>query len=352
MNKYKYLISFLLPVLVGLSLYQPAVFAFLPLFFTFLVVPVFELVAAPDKSNLTIEEIKTYKDRFYFDLLLYVHVGIYLFLFAYYLITVGKVEDPWEYAGVIIGMGILNGACVINLGHEFCHRKGRANQYLSELLLLMTLEAHFRPYHLRCHHLNVATPGDPATAKRGESIYTFAFREQIGSYFQAWEAEIQAAKKKGRHPYLFQNRMVVYFLLQVGALCGVYFLLGPKTLLAFFLSSVIGMFTLACASYIEHYGILRDKNSSGKYEPVQLCHSWNSDHVLGRILLFELTRHADHHYYPNKKYHLLDSMEESPQLLAGYPGSMLLAFIPPLWFRLMDAELDRFLEAGKVVKEG
>lgn len=75
---------------------------------------------------------------------------------------------------------------------------------------------------------------------------------------------------------------------------------------------------------------------SGRYEPVLPTHSWNSDHELGRIFLYELTRHSDHHYKATRKYQVLRHWDDSPQLPYGYPTSILMALVPPLWFRVMD----------------
>ena len=70
----------------------------------------------------------------------------------------------------------------------------------------------------------------------------------------------------------------------------------------------------------------------GRYERVEAHHSWNSNHNIGRIVLYELTRHSDHHYKASKKYQILDSYDKSPQLPFGYPASILLSIVPPLWF--------------------
>lgn len=62
---------------------------------------------------------------------------------------------------------------------------------------------------------------------------------------------------------------------------------------------------------------------------------------MGRLILLELTRHSDHHYLASRKYQVLRHFDESPQLPAGYPAMMALAFVPPLWFRVMDREIER-----------
>ncbi|MFN9973769.1 MAG: alkane 1-monooxygenase, partial [Phycisphaerae bacterium] len=85
--------------------------------------------------------------------------------------------------------------------------------------------------------------------------------------------------------------------------------------------------------------LLRNKVSDHRYEDVEPWHSWNSDFIFGRLVLFELTRHSDHHWEPAKHYQLLDSMPQALQLPAGYPAMMLLSLFPPAWFAVMDKRL-------------
>jgi alkane 1-monooxygenase len=100
--------------------------------------------------------------------------------------------------------------------------------------------------------------------------------------------------------------------------------------------AMIGFLLLETVNYIEHYGLRRKKLETGSFERVQPWHSWNSNHNIGRLFLFELSRHSDHHYKASRKYQVLRHFEQSPQLPYGYPSSMLLALIPPLWFSIMN----------------
>ena len=125
-------------------------------------------------------------------------------------------------------------------------------------------------------------------------------------------------------------------------IAAIYFLFGLSVLLAFLLACVIGILLLETVNYIEHYGLLRTKNEHGRYERVKHTHSWNSDHVIGKLFLFNLSRHSDHHYNGSKPYQVLKSLPESPQMPTGYPGMMLLALLPPLWFRYMNPKVAQF----------
>ena len=102
------------------------------------------------------------------------------------------------------------------------------------------------------------------------------------------------------------------------------------------IQAFFGYSLLSSANYVEHYGLRRRKLASGRYERPEPRHSWNSNHVLSNILLYQLQRHSDHHAHPTRRYQSLRHFDEAPQLPAGYFGMFLAAMIPPLWYRLMD----------------
>jgi alkane 1-monooxygenase len=110
------------------------------------------------------------------------------------------------------------------------------------------------------------------------------------------------------------------------------------------LSALWGGFQLTSANYIEHYGLKRKKMPNGRYEKCQPHHSWNSNHLLSNWTLFHLQRHSDHHAYPMRRYQSLRNFDKIPQLPTGYYGMFLLAYVPPLWFRVMDKRVWQAVE--------
>jgi alkane 1-monooxygenase len=238
-----------------------------------------------------------------------------------------------------MAMGLMCGVMGINIGHELGHRTSRREQFLGEILLLTSLNTHFLPYHNEGHHREVATPDDPATAKKGQWLFVFWITSHFGSYVKAWRIENNRMRKNGKSVFSLSNRMVSYSLANIALLFSIYYFFNVTVLFAFILSSVVGILLLETVNYIEHYGLLRERNSEGRYERVKRTHSWNSDHQIGRLMLFNLSRHSDHHYKSSKKYQVLESLEESPQMPTGYPGMMLLALFQPVWFAIMDKKL-------------
>ncbi|MEL6545324.1 MAG: alkane 1-monooxygenase, partial [Myxococcota bacterium] len=63
---------------------------------------------------------------------------------------------------------------------------------------------------------------------------------------------------------------------------------------------------------------------------------WNTDYLLSNVLMLNLQRHSDHHAHGARPYQVLQSYEGLPTLPTGYPGCIMLALIPPVWFRVMN----------------
>ena len=206
---------------------------------------------------------------------------------------------------------------------------------------------HFFIEHNKGHHKHVATPDDPSTAKFKQSVYAFWVQTFIGTYLSAWHIAIEDAKKKQRSLPIIFNEMMLFQLIQIGLVFLIFINFGFMITAYFILAALIGAILLETVNYIEHYGLLRNKKENGNYERVQPQHSWNSNHIVGRTVLFELSRHSDHHYKASKPYQLLDSIPKSPQMITGYPGMMLLALIPPLWFKIMHKRLKEFQSSYK-----
>ena len=102
------------------------------------------------------------------------------------------------------------------------------------------------------------------------------------------------------------------------------------------IQAVFGFSLLEAVNYLEHYGLLRQKNANGRYERCAPVHSWNSDHIVTNLFLYHLQRHSDHHANPTRRYQTLRSMEGSPNLPSGYASMISLTYLPPLWRKVMD----------------
>lgn len=286
------------------------------------------------------EEELARKNRLY-DYMLYIIVPLQYGVLAYFLISMGQTGlTVWDKAGRICSMGLLCGTFGINVAHELGHRVNKYEQLLAKALLATSLYVHFFIEHNKGHHKNVATPEDPSSARYNEPVYFFYFRTIIFSYLSAWKIANTACQKNGKPVYSLANEMIQAHLLQTALLLIIWFYFGTLITCYFIAAAFIGILLLETVNYIEHYGLQRKHAVTGGYERALPHHSWNSNHVLGRVMLFELSRHSDHHYQASRKYQVLRHHENAPQLPTGYPGSMILAMIPPAWFYVMNRKID------------
>lgn len=342
-RKLKYLIVFLIPLSAWLSLNRHGIGSYELLIFAFGIVPFLELFIKPDASNLSGgEEALVAKDKFY-DFLVYSIVPVHYFFLGYFLY---RIEQPGlsvvDKVGYVITMGLLNGIFGINVAHELGHRVQPHERFLAKMLLLSTLYMHFYIEHNRGHHKRVATAEDPASSRLNETVYAFWVRSIIHSYLSAWNIQLQLLKNKNLPFFSWQNEMLRFQILQIALVATVAYLTSWEITLYFIIACIIGWLLLETVNYIEHYGLQRNKINGNTYERVMPHHSWNSNHILGRLFLFELSRHSDHHYKASRKYQILAHHEHSPQMPTGYPGMMLLSLIPPLWFYIMNKKIQQF----------
>jgi len=246
--------------------------------------------------------------------------------------------------GLVLSVGIVLGTNGINVAHELGHRTTKMEQMMAKLLLMPSLYMHFFIEHNLGHHTYVGTPQDPATAKKNQSVYGFWWSSIIGQLVSAYRIQKHVLKVKKASFFSISNELLVFAFVQGAYLTGVYLALGVGGLFYAVGFALVSVLLLETINYIEHYGIVRERKGE-RYERVTPAHSWNSNHVIGRMVLYELTRHSDHHHRASKKYQVLESIEESPQLPFGYTTSMVLSLLPPVWFSLMNRRLPESISA-------
>lgn len=346
----RYAMAFTGPLLACWGLFSTGFACWALPFYAFVVIPLLELGVPPSHALLSEEEERAALAEPLYDVLLVVFVPIQWGLLVYFLFTItDPVLSNWDLGGRITSMGSMCGVYGINIAHELGHRANRWERNLARTLLLSSLYMHFIIEHNRGHHRHVGTPEDPASARYGENIYFFWLRTVSFSFLSAWGIETERMRKEKKMVYGIHNEMIRFLVIEFGLIATVALVFGTKTALCFSGAATIGILLLETVNYIEHYGLGRIRNERGSYGRVLPVHSWNSDHVLGRLMLFELTRHSDHHYMASRKYQVLRSDAHGPQLPTGYPGMMILSLFPALWFRAMDPLIKRLAKSHSAI---
>lgn len=241
--------------------------------------------------------------------------------------------------GLALTVGMLGGTG-INTAHEMGHKKESLERWLAKITLAQTCYGHFYVEHNKGHHVRVATPEDPASARFGETFWEFLPRSVWGSARSALKLEATRIRRQGRSPWdprtYLSNDVINAWLMSMvlwGVLIAVF---GPALIPFVVVQAVFGFSMLESVNYLEHYGLLRQKTENGRYERCAPRHSWNSDHLVTNLFLYHLQRHSDHHANPTRRYQTLRTMDDAPSLPTGYATLIGVTYLPWVWRKMMD----------------
>jgi len=236
-----------------------------------------------------------------------------------------------------ISVGIITGGFGITIAHELIHRPVKWQRGLGVWILITVNYAVFRIEHVFGHHRNVATPGDPATAKKGENLYFFIPKATYGVFLNAKKIEDKRCSRENNKIKKFlKNRFNLYSLVQLAVSIAVLVLFGPKGLLYFFIQSLVAICLLEMVDFIEHYGLERKKLPNGRYEPVGPEHSWDTNFFMTNTSLYNLGKHAHHHQIASLSFQHLNNTQGAHNYPFGYSTAIILALFPPLWRKVVD----------------
>ena len=338
----KYLASFLIPAMTAVGLLAKGPWAWLTVAAVFIGIPLMDALLGPDRSNLDTETEKRVSDSTPYSLILYAYLPIQIGLIFLLGWTWNTSEEPlWVRIGWILSVALCTGGIGITVAHELIHRRSIAERWIGRLLLMTVLYMHFAIEHVRGHHAKVATSDDPATARKGTNVYLFILRTIPAQLRSAWDLEAARLRKRQLPVLSWRNEMLWFAAIQALWVLVIGLCFGVAFVPVFLAVAAISFLLLEMINYVEHYGLERTQLANGRYEAVKEHHSWNSDHRVSRMLLFELTRHSDHHLVASRPYQILRSPETGPGLPSGYPGMILLALAPPVWFAVMDPRVEK-----------
>lgn len=340
-NAAPFAISLLFLPLAALGAVFGGVWMLLAPIATFGLVPALDTALKLNEARLPSDT--TEKSLFWHRVLTWAWVPVQLIL-IFGLIWIAAQTDrlaTWEAWIMALVVGIGTGGIGITYAHELIHQKNKFERNLGEILMCSTLYGHWCTEHVYGHHIHVATPDDPASAREGETIYGFIPRVLTQTLASSWRIQREQLSRRGAGFFSRHNAFLRYAgwtaaFITLAALLGGWFGVG-----ILIVQSAVAILLLELVDYIEHYGLVRRKRENGKYEPTQPHHSWNSGHQASNWLLINLQRHSDHHYKPRKRFPTLQSYpkSEAPQLPHGYPWMVLLALAPPLYFKVMRPRL-------------
>jgi alkane 1-monooxygenase len=307
---------------------------------------IMDLIAGKNRANSDPAQMDWMSRAFEYKLLPWVLLLkiMILKILALQIIVSGRF-DTIDCLGIAFLTGQTVGSYGIFVAHEFLHRKSTLDKALAEILMVSVMYPHYCIEHLYGHHKYAATPKDPATSRFGESLYAFLPRTVLGGIGHAWQLENRRLARQGRHWLNMRNRMLRYTIEVISINLAIWYFCGPLGIAAFAIQSVVAIVTLEVINYIQHYGLERKEIAPGRYQRAEIAHSWSSECWFSNSYWLNLGRHSDHHNAPYRSFQMLRRFEDEPELPAGFPAMFLLAFVPPLWFKVMNPRVLALREA-------
>lgn len=304
----------------------------------YVLLPIADALVGRDERNPPDAAVPTIESDRYYRFLVYASIPLFYITWITGAWAVATQGYGWAgYLGVTLGVALTNGLALV-VGHEVGHKTNRFEKRLAQIVLAVPAYGHFSAEHNRGHHKHVATPEDPASARFGESLYAFMLREIPGALGRAWQDEKIRLERSGKRVWSPSNELLQSFAITAVLYGSALVMFGPILIPFLLISTFWGWQFLSTSNYIEHYGLLRQKLPSGRYERCRPEHSWNADHVVSNLMLFHLQRHSDHHAQPTRRYQALRS-DDAPELPSGYPLCFTLSYLPPLWRAIMDPKV-------------
>ncbi|MBL8352377.1 MAG: alkane 1-monooxygenase [Burkholderiaceae bacterium] len=318
----------------------------LPLLISYGLLPLLDAILGEDRNNPPEAVVPQLEADTYYRWLTWATVPLHFVALIGCAWWVGTHELSWWAVLMLAYVAGADSGLGLNTAHELGHKQNPWEQWLARLALAVPAYGHFTVEHVRGHHRWVATPEDHASARMGESIYRFALRELPGGIRRAWMLESERLRALGRSPWSRHNTMLQSYAISALLQGGLIVAFGWVMLPFLAIHNAVAWWQLTSANYVEHYGLLRRRSSGAGeheggtgYEAPQPHHSWNTNHLVTNLVTFHLQRHSDHHAHPLRRYQSLRHFEALPQLPSGYFGMFPLAYVPWLWFRVMDPRL-------------
>ncbi len=304
--------------------------------FVFGIIPLVDLLTGLDRNNPPDEVIESLENDKYYRWVTYAFIPMQYLSLAWGAWMLGSSAlDVADKIGLSLGIGMVAGIA-INTAHEMGHKKEQHERWFARIALAQPFYGHFFIEHNRGHHVRVATPEDPASSRVGETVWGFLPRTVWGSLKSAWGLEKRRLQRRKQSPWTLRNDILSAWAMSVVLWGGLMLAFGWQIFPYLVIQALVGIWLLESVNYLEHYGMLRHKTASGRYERVNPSHSWNSNNIGTNVLLYHLQRHSDHHANPTRRYQALRDFKESPVLPTGYAGMIVLTWVPAIWRRVMD----------------
>ena len=236
----------------------------------YVLLPALDLRFGPDGQNPPDEVMERLENDKYYRYCTYIYIPFQYasVIFGAYLFTAsdlswlgfdGGLGWPAKI-GLALSVGVLGGIG-INTAHELGHKKDALERWLSKITLAQTFYGHFYIEHNRGHHVRVATPEDPASARVRRDLLGVPAAQRVGqpdARRGSWRP--QRLRRLGKSPWTLRPTTCSTpgrcRWCSAASLIAVF---GLALIPYIVIQAVFGFSLLETVNYLEHYGLLRQK---------------------------------------------------------------------------------------------
>ncbi|WP_299864968.1 alkane 1-monooxygenase [uncultured Roseobacter sp.] len=243
--------------------------------------------------------------------------------------------DTGQKIALVAGLGLYFGQVSNACAHELIHRSDRNMRALGTAIYCSLLNGQHVSAHMLVHHVHAGTARDPNSAPLGRGFWRFFGRAVIDEFVAGLQAENR--RRQAIHPY------TVYLGGAAVSLLAAFLLGGGLAVVGLLILALHAQMQLMLSDYLQHYGLRRAVDASGRVEPMRAHHSWNAPRGFSAALMLNAPLHSDHHMNPSRPFpELRFEANAMPTLPRSMPVMGALALVPPLWRRVMDPRARKY----------
>lgn len=140
----------------------------LPVLFTFLVVPILDYLLGEEEAQAMDDPSSSWQKISYSSVCI-VFAALHITALASAAFVASRVTTPWPLVPVLALNCAVSGGYAFTVGHELIHSKSKLDRFAGQVILTLNCYKHWGHSHM-AHHAQVATHGDPASARYREAV--------------------------------------------------------------------------------------------------------------------------------------------------------------------------------------
>lgn len=242
-----------------------------------------------------------------------------------------------DFVGGALGLGLMFAIINVIMAHELIHRTWNPiAMFFGRWFFGMSGGIPFEVEHVYGHHHTLGQPHDASLSLRGDSFWAFYSSAPFKQIAFAWGVERDRLAKHGHSVFWIGNKMI-RAAIRIAIVWTIVYVLGGWLAVGMYtLTFMVSKMMYESIGYMFHHGQV-----CAPGEPDGDRHSWNCNRLMSQVVLFNVSKHSEHHKHPNRPFHELSKVKpgEAPILKTGCVTNAFLAYFPPVFRRIVGPQI-------------